>query len=296
VEIGEEVSDARDRVQFAHQLSRPNSMRRIKPIALSWLLTFGAVAQAEEIVTLTTRPGVTQSYLLANLPNNPQAIALLFAGGSGFIALRSEAGQVKYDSDNFLVRSRDEFVKRNVVAAVIDAASDSQSSAGMSDETRMSIEHASDIAAVIAALSKQFPGIPVYLIGTSRGTVSAAAIAARNAAGIRGAVLTATVFRKNQPRRSDKRTSPGLSGFDFATIKVPLLLVHHVNDQCYVTPYADAARLSNKYPLISVTGGRTEGSDPCVWLNAHGFYGKESETVDQIVNWMVKKPVQFEVK
>jgi hypothetical protein len=264
-------------------------------LVLSWLI-LPALLCAEEIVSLVTRPGVTQSYLLANLPPNPQAIALLFAGGNGYLKLHSEAGEVKYDSDNFLVRSRDEFVKRNVVTAVIEAASDSQNSAGMSDETRLGNEHATDIVAVIAALSKQFPVFPVYLVGTSRGTVSAASIGARISSAISGVVLTATVFRKNQPRRGDKRTAPGLSGFDFATIKVPLLFVHHVNDQCYVTPYADAAQLAGRYPLLSVSGGRSADSDPCEAMTPHGFLGKESETIEQIVNWMVKKPIQNEVK
>ena len=251
---------------------------------------------AEEIVSLATRAGVSQPYLLANLPQNPQAIALLFPGGNGFLGLRSEAGAVMYDSDNFLVRSRDEFVKRNIVAAVIEAASDSQNSAGMSDETRLGNEHTADVVAVIVALTKQFPGIPVYLVGTSRGTVSAASIGARNSAAISGVVLTATVFRKNQPGRGDKRTAPGLSSFDFAAIKAPLLFVHHVNDQCYVTPYADAAALAGKYSLISVSGGRTAESDPCEALTPHGFLGKESETIEQIVNWMLKIPFQHEVK
>jgi len=260
-----------------------------------WSISAPALA-AEEIVTLTTRPGITQAYLLADVPSNPQAVALLFPGGNGYISLRSEAGQVKYDSDSFLVRSRDELVKRNVVAAVIEAASDSQSSAGMSDETRLGSDHATDIVAAIAALTKQFPGIPVYLAGTSRGTISAASIGTKTATGIAGVVLTATVFRKNQPRRGDKRTSPGLSGFDFASVRAPLLFVHHVNDQCYVTPHAAAAALAGKYPLISVSGGRTAESDPCDALTPHGFLGKESETVEQIVNWMMKKPFAREVK
>jgi pimeloyl-ACP methyl ester carboxylesterase len=267
-----------------------------KLLAVVLLTSVGSPGNGQELVSLSTRENVTQSYFLANLPNNPQAIALLFPGGGGFIGLRWEDGRIKYDSDNFLVRSRDEFVKRNIVAAIIDAASDSQSGLGMSDETRLSNDHAADIATVIADLAKRFPGIPSYLIGTSRGTVSAASIGAKGATGISGVVLTATVFRKNQPGRADKRTSPGLSGFDFATIKVPLLLVHHVSDQCYVTPYADAARLVGKYPLISVSGGRTAESDPCEALTPHGFYGKESETIEQIVNWMLKKPFRSEVK
>ena len=179
-----------------------------------WLFAAPPSVPAEEIVTLTTRPGVTQSYFLANVPDSPRAIALLFPGSGGFIGLRREAGLIKHDSENFLVRSRDEFVKRGIVAAIIEAASDSQNAVGMSNETRLSDEHAADIGAVIGDLARRFPGIPSYLIGTSRGTVSAAAVGARNFPTISGVVLTATVLRKNQPRRGDKRSSPGLSGFN----------------------------------------------------------------------------------
>ena len=63
-----------------------------------------------------------------------------------------------------------------------------------------------------------------------------------------------------------------------------------MSDQCAVTPYGDAARLVDKYPLISVLGGRSPESGPCDLFSAHGFFGKESETVEQIVNWMLKNP------
>ena len=76
---------------------------------------------------------------------------------------------------------------------------------------------------------------------------------------------------------------------------MPLLLVHHVSDQCVSTPYGDAARLSEKYPLISVFGGATPQAGPCEAFSQHGFLGK-SETVEQIVNWMLKKPFSQEAK
>jgi hypothetical protein len=63
-----------------------------------------------------------------------------------------------------------------------------------------------------------------------------------------------------------------------------------------VTPYGDAARLSEKYPLISVFGGSPPQSGPCEALSQHGFLGKEPETVEQIVNWMLKKPHRDEMK
>ena len=88
------------------------------------------------------------------------------------------------------------------------------------------------------------------------------------------------------------RQGGGLSGFDYTGIKVPVLLVHHVEDGCSVTPYREAQRIAGaqRYPLISVKGGEPARSDPCEALSAHGYLGKEKETVDAIVNWILKKP------
>ena len=262
-------------------------------LACAFLLAFvSAASGAQEIVTLSTRPNVTQSYFLTSLPQNLQAIAVLFPGSGGLIKLREENGQIKFGQDNFLVRSRREFIQRGVVAAIVDAPSDYQSRGGMSDEFRLGADHLIDISAVVADLGKRFPGTPIFLVGTSRGTISAAAVGAKLSTQVAGVVLTSTLFRQSSGRSGE----PGLSRFDFGTIKVPVLFVHHVSDQCVVTPYGDAARLSDKYPLVSVFGGRPPQSGPCDAFSAHGYFGKESETVEQIVNWMLKKPFQEQVK
>src|ERR1051325_11094023 len=67
-------------------------------------------ASAQEIVTLPTRPGVTQSYFLASAPKQPQAIAVLFPGGYGLVRLRNEGGQIKFSPNNFVIRTRAELV------------------------------------------------------------------------------------------------------------------------------------------------------------------------------------------
>ncbi len=147
---------------------------------------------------------------------------------------------------------------------------------------------------MIEDLGKRFPGPSLYLVGTSRGTISAASLGARLDQRVTGVVLTSTMFRQT-PRKS-KEPGPGLSNFDFATIKIPLLSVHHVSDQCESTPYGDAARLADKYPLITVFGGTSPQSGPCDAFSQHGYFGKEPETVEQILNWMLKKPFEREVK
>jgi pimeloyl-ACP methyl ester carboxylesterase len=258
------------------------------------LLIFGAAVHAQEIVTLSTRPGVTQSYFLTSTPKTLQARAVLFPGSGGSIQLRMNNGQPKFDQGNFLVRSRAEFVKRGVVAAIVDAPSDQQAGWGMGDEFRLGDSHFADISAVIEDINKRFPGVPLFLVGTSRGTVSAAALGARLGQRLAGVVLTSTVFRPTP--RNAKEPGPGLSRFDFATISTPLLFVHHLNDQCEMTLYSEAARHSGKYPLLTVFGGTPPKSGPCDAFSAHGYFGRESETVEQLVNWMLKKPVTYELR
>jgi predicted esterase len=276
----------------AYFFSIPLAMRLLI-ILVTWLISC-VTAVAQEMVTLPTRPNVTQSYFLTSRPKNLQAIGILFPGSGGLINLRTENGQAKFNQGNFLVRSRVEFVKRGVIAAIIDAPSDQQGGWGMNDEFRLGEQHFADISAVIEDLGKRFSGASLFLVGTSRGTISAASLGARLGERVTGVVLTSSMFRP-APRKS-KEPGLGLSKFDFATVKVPLLFVHHVSDQCESTQYSDAARLAEKYPLISVFGGSPPQSGPCDAFSQHGYLGKESETVEQIVNWMLKKPFEYQVK
>jgi hypothetical protein len=246
------------------------------------LLAAALSASAEEIVTLATRDSATQSFLLlAPEQAKPAAAAVLFPGGSGSIRLRTEDGLIKFGEGNFLVRSRQMFADGGVAVAIVDAPSDQAQ--GMDDRFRLGDKHAADIAAVVAELKKRFEKIPIFLVGTSRGTVSAAATGQVLADGVAGVVLTSTLFVA-------ARTGPGLSGFDFATIKSPLLFVHNVDDGCRFTPYHSAKALEGRYPLITVRGGEAPRSDACEAFSYHGYLGKEKETVAAMVNWMLKKP------
>ncbi len=250
-------------------------------LLLAFILGSGATP-AEDIVSLPTRGTVTQRYLLsAPEAGKAQAIAVLFPGGDGLADLERESARKVLDRGNFLVRSRQIFAANGVAAAVLDAPSDR--AGGMEDQFRLGEQHAEDIARVVEDLRKRFPGVPLFLVGTSRGTISAAAAGKRLAKSVDGVVLTATLFLASGRR-------PGLSGFDFSSIPVPVLFVHHVDDGCAYTPFATAKRLSDKFPLISVSGGSPAQSAPCEAMAAHGFLGKERETVEAIVNWMLKKP------
>src|SRR5437773_9221468 len=145
-------------------------------LACVCLLVSVAGASAPEIVALPTRPGITQSYFIAGVPQNQQALVVLFPGSGGLIRLRQERGQIKFGPNNFLVRSRDEFVRGGVIAAIVDAPSDYQSSGGMSDEFRLGTDHFTDISAVVSDLGKCFYVTQLFFDVTSQSTISAAAL------------------------------------------------------------------------------------------------------------------------
>ena len=238
---------------------------------------------------LPTRPGVTLSLFIANMGAvKPQAVALLLIGGGGNINLRMEGGQVKFGAQNFLPRSRREFIAEGILPVILDNPSDHQSGAGISDEFRASAEHTADLRAVIADVKRRHPGLPVFLVTTSRSTISAAYQARAIGDELAGAVLTSSLFWH--------RRQPVLSTFDFQSVKIPLLFVHHREDSCPATPYPDAARLGASFPLVSVKGGKTPETGPCDPLAPHGYFGKEAETVGAIAAWMLGKPYPKEIQ
>jgi pimeloyl-ACP methyl ester carboxylesterase len=211
---------------------------------------------------------------------------VLFSGSAGKVDLERETARTR-PGGNFLVRSRALFAQQGVAAAVMDAPSDQPT--GMQDTFRLGEAHTEDIGKVVADLKKRFPGLPVFLVGTSRGTISAAAAGRRLGKEVNGVVLTATLFLASGRQ-------PGLSGFDFATVPVPLLFAHHTEDGCTYTPYSSAKGLSDRFPLISVSGGLPPQSDPCEAMSPHGFIGKEAETVKAIAQWMLKQPFPKEIR
>jgi len=264
-------------------------LTHLRRFLLGVLLLGPATLGAQELVTLPTRPGVTLSFFVANMGKvQPRAVALMLSGGGGGIRLRMEGGQVRFGQQNFLPRSRREFIAEGIVPVILDNPSDHQSGAGISDDFRAGAEHTADLRAVIVEAKRRYPGLPVFLVTTSRSTISAAHQARALGGELAGVVLTSSLFWN--------RSEAVLTAFDFSTVKIPLLFVHHREDGCASTPYPDAARLGATFPLVSVKGGKQPETGPCDPLAPHGFYGREAETVGAIAAWMLGKPFAKEIQ
>lgn len=256
-------------------------MRALASCLLAGLLSFSSAFAAETSVKdIETRPGVTQRVLLIR-PDKPVASVILFAGGQGALNISSDGG-LGGGRGNFLVRSRQMFARHQLMVAVIDAPSDRMPQ-GLG-RFRVTAEHARDIAGVIAALRKE-AHLPVWLIGTSRGTTSAAsATIALKTDGPDGIVLTSSIVSAHD--------WGSVNSMKLAEIGVPALVVHHRNDQCRhcligdVTPLMDGLRNSPKTELVAFDGGGPVKGDPCEPWHYHGFVGIEPEVVARIAGWI----------
>jgi hypothetical protein len=248
-------------------------------------VVLGAVSAGGQVknsvVDLPTRPGVTQRLLIL-VPPNPQAVVVLFAGGHGGLNI-SLSGTFGWGQGNFLVRSRQFFADRRLVTVVVDAPSDRQNLNGF----RETPEHTADVKDLIGWLRQGYH-LPVWLVGTSRGTQSVAHVATALAGqdGPDGIVLTSTILTDN------KFTAVPQMPLD--RIRVPVLVVHHELDGCSHCSFADTASLFNRLSnsprkqLIAVNGGQTRG-DPCEAYSYHGFNGIEVSVVSQIGAWILAK-------
>ncbi len=253
----------------------------IRAFALLLLTASAAWAQTPQVVDLPSRPGVTQRILVIT-PDKPKAAVILFAGGDGGIQIQPDGSITR--GGNFLVRSRQLFADQGLTTVVIDAPSDKQSYPYLSGH-RQTDTHVADIKAVIAWLQQQSK-IPVWLVGTSRGTQSAAHIATRlslNDGGPDGIVLTATIL-------SDSR-SRAVPEMALDRIKIPVLVAHHREDGCRACLYSDVPRLMGRLTtpsrkeLITFDGGISTG-DPCEARAYHGFNGIEGQVVQRIAAWI----------
>lgn len=118
----------------------------------------------------------------------PTRSAILFTGGAGVVA----AGRA-----NFLLRVADRFVAQGISVAIPEMPSDHPG--GVPGAFRASAENATDIGAVVDFL-RQRANVPVWLVGTSRGTLSAASVTAK--------IGPPRVAVSSSPRRCRKACRP----------------------------------------------------------------------------------------
>jgi hypothetical protein len=253
-------------------------MRRL----LFALIAFAALSSAAEdrLVFADTRPGVRVGYWLM-VRTGATATVMLLPGGEGGIG--SVKGQ-EPRSKNFLVRTRDLFAAAGFNVAVIGKPSDKED---MDLAFRASKEHVEDLR-VIAESLRTTLGKPVWLVGTSRGSVSAAAAgAALDPPTIAGIVMTSSV--------TYSRAGPAVPTLALMDVRVPALVMHHKRDACKDCDPREAHLITERLTgapvkkLLLVDGGGEPSGPVCEPMHYHGYIGMEAEAVKMITDW-IKSP------
>jgi hypothetical protein len=204
----------------------------------------------------------------------------LFPGQPGILRLMAEDGQIKYQQrGNFLVRSRRHWLDDETLTVTIDAPDDQWGS--FPQRFRATPRYGEDVAGLLDAVEAKFGTLAWTFVGTSEGSISAFHAARMLQGRVTSVILTSSVFASG-------RNGPGLADADWQALKTPLLWVHHYDDPCDWTRYADAqkhARLTGA-PLVTVRGGGPWHGEACQAFTAHGFVGVEQKVVSAMREWV----------
>ncbi|RXZ37090.1 alpha/beta hydrolase [Oxalobacteraceae bacterium CAVE-383] len=239
----------------------------------------------QQVVDLQTRSGVTQRMVVL-APPEPKATVILFSGGDGGLNIQPD-GTLKRGKGNFLVRTRQLFADQGFLVAVVDTPSDRQDFPYLQG-FRQTSEHVTDIKAVIAWARSQAK-VPVWLVGTSRGTQSAAYVATElssGADGPDGLVLTSTIL-------TDKKDRP-VPSMPLDRLHIPVIVAHHKDDGCKFCAYSRVPAMMDKLTnatrkqLLTFSGGESK-DDPCESYSYHGYNGIEADVVSQVSAAILQK-------
>ena len=219
-------------------------------------------------------------YTTRSTSKDPTRLAVLLPGYPSVVRPVVESGVMTNSrlSGNFLIRSRHFLVDETIASLIVDCQSDSGDYC--TSAYQASKQRQEDVDKLIAEVRRRTPSISeVWLIGTSMGTISSSFMPLHNPSAYAGAIHTASItepYARNSYRE--------LIGFDYKKTPVPQFFVHHVSDPCFLTTYAGAKSITEKYqvPLITVRGGSDFKGDACKAFTEHGFRGKEKDVMHAV--------------
>ncbi len=240
-----------------------------------------AAEASERIADIALSGGKLQRVLVLT-PPHPRAAIVMLPGGSGDVGIES-GGDIRH-GNNFVVRGRGLWTARGYAVLIPDTID----RANLRGE-RSGAQYGQLVVDLITyARSSIAPPavLPVFLLGTSQGSIAAVNGAAHAAAGtLAGVVLTESVSVMGGSHETVFSASP-------EQVRVPALIVANTADLCDVAPPAMAPRIaaamtnSPNVEVETVSGGSTKSKKACGSLTPHGYYGIEDRVVDLIGRWM----------
>ena len=248
-----------------------------------------------ELVTLPTHGKTQTRYALVSPPQSPgpRIALLLLPGGGGHLQLDEQACP-RALSGNSLVRSLPLFQAAGFTTALVDAPSDYQGEDGLGG-FRMSFDHAQDLGRVVSDL-RQRGAAAVWLVGTSRGAISAANAAGRlsGATAPDGLVLTSPVSSGN-PKGQKSWVAQTVFDAALEAIRMPVLVIGHAQDKCLRSPATLNARILERTAgvreqSVTVDGGPGRAGlsalEACEGRSPHGYVEQEAEVAAGVARFI----------
>ena len=216
-------------------------------------------------------PSVSENNIFTYTNPKAKINVIAFIGGGG---IKKGIGK----SQNPLARERKAFKRSGMNYYVFP---NPKIGKGISLSYRKNKDHIKRISRLIKHIKKK-NNLPIILVGHSRGSVSVSAAA--NVLGqdeIKGIVVMGSLTATSQ-----KIKPPFLISNMLKKTTVPVLIIHHKEDRCIVTPFSPAKSISEKkgYPIIVISGGGSTGNT-CGPLHYHGFEGTMSQVITEIKKW-----------
>jgi predicted alpha/beta-hydrolase family hydrolase len=234
-----------------------------------------------EVQQVATREGVSVP-IYAYWRNDALATVVLFSGGAGGYGKIGADGWPT--SGNFLIRTGKHWAGFPFNVVMVGRPSDGIDLA--LGGVRTGEKHGADNVAIFREIKRKSQ-LPIWLVGTSMGTISAAAAAIQDSENlVSGVVLTSTIVAYKVPGAVPKQA--------LEKIRVPTLVVHHENDACWACRPHEAKNIADDMKnapvrkIVFVSGGSGASGDPCEAMHHHGFFGVENEAVDLVAAWIIK--------
>jgi pimeloyl-ACP methyl ester carboxylesterase len=234
---------------------------------------------AREIVVrdLPLGGGAYQRVMFDGPSRKMRGVIVMFPGGAGDVGIERN-GDVRH-GDNFVVRTRDLWAQRSYGVVIVDAIGH-QSMRGL----RSTAMYA-DVATRIVAFAHEVSNAPVWVMGTSQGSIAAMSAASHAEPGqVAGVVLTESVSILGHSHETVFDAHP-------ESVRVPALVVANQDDECKVAPPSMAEKIARSMRDAPTTvmmeqGGSNTSSNACSSLSPHGYYGIEPKVVNDIAGWM----------
>jgi hypothetical protein len=245
----------------------------------------------------------------------PKAVVVLIPGGDlnvGFLPSGTIGVPAPTGGGNFLVRTAQLFADAGYLTVAINKPSDqppvgSTDTVSDADQYRISMDHAVDILRVLKHINTE--NLPVYIAGTSLGTLSAVALN-----------QIATGISLSSPAVETDAVSghlyigDGTPNLEPSFVQRPVQVLENNLDLCPVVgvttnPATDGPQLlynsltpytSASYDYVNggleVTGSPTDPNNPhyldskdigvCQGFDYHGYFGIETAAVSKITAWL----------